>query len=105
MKKDKDTKFIFILLAILLVVCFLSLFTSFSFHFPSQPEPLTIDIDQDTIDNITDDVMAIKYKTGDSNGNYVIPKEIVDNMINNMYSIKNGMNGNVKVVQTTIKSH
>jgi flagellar biosynthesis/type III secretory pathway M-ring protein FliF/YscJ len=101
----KDTKFIFILLAILWMVCFFSLCTSFPFHFPSQQEPLTIDIDQDTIDNITDDVMAIKYKTSDSNGNYVIPKEIVDNMINNMYSIKNGINGNVKVVQTTIKSY
>ena len=100
---NKNTKLFCLLLAILLVVCF------FSYPFPLekylQQEPLNIDIDQDTIDNITNDVMAIKYKTSDSNGNYVIPKEIVDNMINNMYSIKNGMNGNVKVVQTTLNSY
>ena len=89
------TKTIVFLLFILLVVCFVSLYMIFE---KGSQEPLMIDIDEETIDKITNDIFAIKYKYGDrdSNGNYVIPKSVIDNMIDNIRSIK-GINGNVKL--------
>ena len=94
---------IFILFTILLVSCVFSFFMKFhvpftQFSMEGAQEPLTIDLDPSTFEQITNDIFSIQDKYDDSKGNYVIPKPVIDTIIDNIRAISKGSTEKLKTI-------
>ena len=90
-----NTKSIFFLLIILLVVSIFSLYMKYE---KGPKDSFIIDLDQDTFEKMTNDIFTIPEKYDDSKGNYVIPKPVIDTIIDNIRSISKGSTENLKTI-------
>ena len=97
-----NTKPIVLLLGIILVVCFVSLYMNHKSSFEERFQEQIIDPNTKRhFDNIFQDMNTLR-RSCDSAGKCTTSKQLINNINNNLLSLENRLNGNVKSVPTTI---
>jgi hypothetical protein len=97
-----NTKPVVLLLGIILVVCFVSLYMNHKSSFEERFQEQMIDpTTKRHFDNLFQDMNTLR-RSCDPTGKCTTSKQLITNINNNLLSLENKLNGNVKSVPTTI---